>query len=102
MAINLEEINNAYYKGYADAIPQGQTSRLMTEMVTQFDDWPEDVKKVFDYDPEGAEALLDEAGYPRGADGIRFKTKFLHIERHDLNYVQLVFSYEDVLQLVEI
>jgi peptide/nickel transport system substrate-binding protein len=26
----------------------------------------------YDYDPERAEQLLDEAGYPRGADGIRF------------------------------
>ena len=93
MAINLEEINNTYFGGYADTIPQGQLNRSYTEVVTQFEDWPEDVKKVFDYDPEGAEKLLDEAGYKRGADGIRFKTKFLHIDRYDLNYVQLVFSY---------
>ena len=53
MAINLEEINNAYYRGYADIIPQGQLSRFVSEAVIQFEDWPEDVKKVFDYDPEG-------------------------------------------------
>ncbi len=93
MAIDLETINNAYYKGYADIIPQGQLSRSITCCVTQFEDWPEDVKKVFDYDPEGAEALLDEAGYPRGADGIRFKTELMHLERYDLNYVELVVSY---------
>ncbi len=93
MAINLEEINNAFYKGFADVIPQGQTHRSFTEVVTQFEEWPEEVKKVFDYDPEGAEALLDAAGYPRGADGIRFKTELMHLERYDLNYVQLVVSY---------
>ena len=93
MAINLDEINNAYYKGYADTIPQGMLSRTMTEMVTQFEDWPEDVKKVFDYDPEGAEALLDEAGYPRGADGIRFKTEMLFLTRFDLNFTEFVASY---------
>ena len=93
MAINLEEINNAYYKGYADIIPQGQLSRTISQAVIQFEDWPEDVKKVFDYDLEGAEALLDEAGYPRGADSVRFKTDFMHNERYDLNYVQLVASY---------
>ena len=93
MAINLEEINNAYYKGYADMIPQGQLNRSFTEIVTQFEEWPEDVKKVFDYDPEGAEALLDEAGYKRGADGIRFKTELMHLDRYDLNYVELVASY---------
>ena len=33
--------------------------------------WNRDVR-TYEYDPEKAEALLDEAGYPRGADGIRF------------------------------
>ncbi len=93
MAIDLETINNAYYKGYADIIPQGQQNRSFSAVVNQFEDWPEDVKKVFDYDPEGAEALLDEAGYKRGADGIRFKTELMHLERYDLNYAQLVASY---------
>ena len=93
MAIDLETINNAYYKGYADIIPQGQLSRFVSEAVIQFEDWPEDVKKVFDYDPEGAEALLDEAGYPRGADGVRIKTDIMHGAFRDLNYTQLVVSY---------
>ncbi len=93
MALNLEEINNAYYKGYADITPQGQLNRSFTDVVTPFEEWPEEVKKVFDYDPEGAEALLDEAGYKRGADGIRFKSVLMHIERYDLNYVQLALSY---------
>ena len=66
---------------------------MFTEVATQFEDWPEDVKKVFDYDPEGAEALLDEAGNPRGADGIRFKTELMHFVRYDLNYDELVASY---------
>ncbi len=91
MAINIEEINSAYYKGYADTIPQGMLSRS-SKAVIQFEDWPEDVKKVFNYDPEGAEALLDEAGYLRGADGIRFKTELMHLAT-DLNYAQLVASY---------
>ena len=93
MAINLEEINNAYYGGTADVIPQGPLTVMMTEIVTHFEDWPEDVKKVFDYDPEGAEALLDEAGYKRGADGVRFKVTHYHRDVYDLNYVELVASY---------
>ena len=36
MAINLEEINNAFYKGYADIIPQGQLSRHITQAVIRF------------------------------------------------------------------
>ena len=45
--------------------------------------WPEDnpagvsVKEVLSYNPEKAEKLLDAAGLPRGADGIRFKTNIL-------------------------
>ena len=93
MAINLEVINNAYYKGYAEIIPQGQLSRQSSQAVIQFEDWPEEVKKVFDYDPEGAEALLDAAGYKRGADGVRFKTDFMHLGRYNTDYVELVAAY---------
>ena len=93
MAIDLETINNAYFRGDADIVAQGQVNRSLPEFATPFEEWPEDVKKVFDYDPEGAEALLDEAGYPRGADGIRFKTELMHLKAYDLNYVQLVASY---------
>ncbi len=45
--------------------------------------WPEDnpagmsVKEILGYNPEKAEELLDAAGHPRGADGIRFKTNIL-------------------------
>ena len=93
MAINLEEINSAFYGGYADMIPQGPANRAFTCCVIQFEAWPEEVKKVFDYDPEGAEALLDEAGYPRGADGIRFKTELMWHESRPVSYVELLVSY---------
>ena len=88
MAINLDEINSAYYKGFADIIPQGQLSRTISQAVTQFEDWPEQVKEAFAYDPDGAKALLAEAGY---ADG--FETSMVHLERYDVNYIQLLASY---------
>ena len=93
MALNLEEINNAFFKGYADVIPQGPTNSSMVQIATPFEQWPEEVKKVFTYDPEGAEALLDEAGLPRGADGIRLKTKSMGHPRYDLSYAELIISY---------
>ena len=34
--------------------------------VTRFEEFPEEIKKFYTYDQEGAEKLLDEAGYPRG------------------------------------
>ena len=97
MAINLEEINQGFYKGFADTIPQGQISRFNAAVAVQFDEWPADVRKVFEYDPAGAEALLDEAGYPRGADGVRFKTEILHQKRFDLNHTELLISYWDAI-----
>ena len=93
MALNLEETNEAMYGGFADIIPQGQLSRHMTQAVIQFEDWPEEVKKVFDYDPDGAEALLDEAGYPRDADGIRFKTDLMQLDRYTTDFMELAVSY---------
>ena len=74
MALDLDTINATYWKGYADTTPQGYLGAGIVGHVTPFADWPEEVKGYYTYDPEGAEALLDEAGYPRGADGIRFKT----------------------------
>ena len=93
MAINLKEINRAFYGGYADMTPQGQLNRSFAEVVTQFEDWPEEVKKVFDFDPEGAEALLDEAGHERGADGIRFKTELMWLDLRPVSYAELLASY---------
>ena len=93
MALDLQTITNSYFKGYADPIPQGRVGRFMTEVATQFEDWPEEVKKGHMYDPEGAEALLDAAGLPRGADGIRFKTVLTHLERYDASYAELAASY---------
>ena len=97
MALNLDEIDQGYFKGLADVIPQGQISRFNTAVATPFDEWPADVKEAFEHDPAGAEALLDEAGYPRGADGVRFKTEITHLERYDLNHTELLISYWDAI-----
>ena len=75
-AINLEEIANTYYLGNADPTPWGALSRAVTGYYIPFDEWPEEVKEGYRYDPDAAEKLLDQAGYPRLSDGIRFKTKY--------------------------
>ena len=72
MALDVETIANTFYKGYASATPQGMVGAQ--GFYVPFEEWPEEVKKAYSYDPEGAEQLLDDAGYPRGADGTRFKT----------------------------
>ena len=74
MALDLETINNTYYKGYASTTPEEFLGPAMVGYSNPYETWPEEVKKYFTYDPAGAEKLLDEAGYTRGADGIRFRT----------------------------
>jgi len=76
MAQDLETINIVMFGGMAKWKPQGIIGDGASAYFTPFDEWPEEVKKGYRYDPEGAEKLLDEAGYPRGADGIRFSTTY--------------------------
>ena len=72
MALDLETIASTFFQGQADTTPQGMVG--VAGFYVPFEEWPEEVKKGYRYDPEGAEQLLDEAGYPRGADGTRFTT----------------------------
>ncbi len=93
MALDHETINNTYFKGYGNPVPQGRLSTDITGYTTPFAEWPEEVRKYYTYDPEGAEALLDAAGLPRGADGIRFKTVLNSGEGRDINYHELASGY---------
>ena len=36
-----------------------------------------------------AEELLDEAGYPRGADGMRLSAIYIHFPRFDVSWPEL-------------
>ena len=78
MAINLEELNDTYFLGMGSWKPESIIGKNAIGYAIPFDEWPEEVKKAYSYDPAGAEALLDAAGYPRDADGIRFKTTLHH------------------------
>ena len=91
IALDLETVANTYHKGQADPTPQGLVG--VKGYFIPFDQWPEEVKQGYRYDPEGAEKLLDEAGYPRGADGTRFKTILNYGPWADLGYVEIAVSY---------
>ena len=93
MALDHETINNTYFKGYGNWVPQGRLSSDMTGYTTPFAEWPEEVKKYWTYDPEGAEALLDAAGLPRGADGIRFKTVLNRNVGGNISYDEIASAY---------
>ena len=91
--LDFETINETYMQGWADTTPTGHVGRALKGYFTPFEEWPEEIKQYYRYDPKGAEALLDEAGYPRGADGIRFQTVYPHYEFSDLDYYQIVMEY---------
>ena len=93
MAIDLESINNTYFGGFGMTKPQGIIGDGMKGFFVPFEEWPEATRKVFAYDPEGAEALLDEAGYPRGADGIRFKAVHNPAPTWDMGYQEIAVEY---------
>ena len=80
MALDLETINNTFFRGLGDTTPSGWIGRNVIGYRVEPEDWPEKVKEGYRYDPAGAEKLLDEAGYPRGADGVRFKTAYAGID----------------------
>ena len=94
MAIDLKTIRDSYFSGFGEWKPMGPIGPQWIGYHNAFDTWPEEVKKFWSYDPEGAERLLDEAGYPRGADGVRFRTSIMtQGERGDVGYMELVAGY---------
>ena len=90
MALDVEGLGSTYFKGYASTRPQGWLGDGLTGYMNPYEDWPEEIKKYYSYDPEGAEALLDEAGHPRGADGTRFKMEFMISAGDDRGWKELL------------
>jgi peptide/nickel transport system substrate-binding protein len=64
MAIDLKTLCDTYYGGTWDGTPVGL---IMHEgWRAEYDDWPQEVKDSYAYNPEEAKKLLAEAGYPDG------------------------------------
>ncbi|MCY4484223.1 MAG: ABC transporter substrate-binding protein [Spirochaetaceae bacterium] len=93
LAIDHESIAENYQQGWGDASPQGATGANVIGYAVPYEEWPEETQQYYRYDPEEAERLLDEAGYPRGDDGIRFSTIYSHYEFFDLGYYQIAMDY---------
>ena len=95
MALDRDAINDSYYGGFAQRKPSGYFGDASGPVYTPFEEWPQELQDAYSYNPEEAEQLLDEAGYPRGADGVRFKVTydFRNIEVIDLGYVEIAAGY---------
>ena len=64
-AINLEEVNAAYY-GYETELHMPTLWHPSLNGWSSLADWSDELKAEYTYDPDGAKALLAEAGYPDG------------------------------------
>ena len=96
LALDNETIARTLYRGYADPTPYGIMGPASVGYYVPYEEWPEEVKANYGYDPERAEALLDAAGYKRGADGIRFKTTLDFSDGSpymDVDHVQICKAY---------
>ncbi|MDE0230097.1 MAG: ABC transporter substrate-binding protein [Spirochaetaceae bacterium] len=93
MAIDREAVNESYYGGYALWKPQGIFGNATGPYFLPFDEWPKELQDQYRYDPEKAEQLLDEAGYPRGADGVRFRATHDHRDVIDLGLAEIAAGY---------
>jgi peptide/nickel transport system substrate-binding protein len=72
MAVNLQAIKDTYYGGEAELIHWPSTPMAgFMDAYTPLEELPESTRELFEYNPEKAEQLLDEAGYP-GPDRFTF------------------------------
>ncbi len=86
MAIDLDTIAKTYYGGIVPGTPVGTSGH--PHYRAEYADWPQDVKDAFAYNPEGAKALLAEAGYPEG-----FKCTLTMSITHDVDLAQILQAY---------
>jgi ABC-type transport system substrate-binding protein len=94
MAINLDELADTYYGGLVSGDPQGPVSPENVGWVVPYEDWSDDLKAEYAYDPEGAMALLDAAGYTADpTTGIRFETNIVTGSNNDLDILQICKDY---------
>jgi peptide/nickel transport system substrate-binding protein len=86
MSIDLKTIAKTFYGGTVDPTPMGLIA--IPGYYTPFDEWPEEVKAGYAYNPEGAMKLLAEAGHPNG-----FECTLTTTSSADLDLWQIIKSY---------
>jgi peptide/nickel transport system substrate-binding protein len=88
MALDLPTIAKSYYGGTAQPYPLALTSYYETGWGLPYDQWPQDLKDEYAYNPTAAKKLLADAGYPSG-----FKTNIVADGAGDMDLLQVVKSY---------
>ena len=88
IAIDLPGLAETYYKGTVEPYPSTLTSRRLKGWGFPYEEWPQDLKNEYAYNPAVARKLLADAGYPDG-----FKTNIVANTTGDMQLLQIVKSY---------
>jgi peptide/nickel transport system substrate-binding protein len=89
MAIDLPAIAKKHYNGSVEPYPSTLTAtKYMKGWGFPYEDWPQELKDEYAYNPARAKQLLTEAGYPNG-----FKTNVIADTDGDMELLQIVKSY---------
>ena len=80
LAIDIETLNNALFGGKGLTPPSGIVGKQAVGFYVPYDEWPDQLKADYGYDPARAKKLLAEAGYPDG-----FKTVLNYRKAVDAN-----------------
>ena len=88
VAINLPAIARDYYHGQVEPYPAALNSRNIQKGGFPYEEWPQDLKEEYAYNPDLAKKLLVDAGYPNG-----FRTNIIADDSGDMNLLQIVKSY---------
>ena len=88
MAIDLPTICRTYYHNTCQPYPSSVTSNYMTGWGFPYEQWPQDLKDEYAYNPTMARQLLAEAGYPNG-----FKTNIVADVAGDMDLLKIVKCY---------
>ena len=97
MAVDRETISATYFRGHGRPAPFGLMLQSQTGWAWPYEEWPDEVKREYEYRPADAEALLDEAGYPRGDDGVRFHVKLALHDRFEPTHPELIIGYFEAI-----
>jgi peptide/nickel transport system substrate-binding protein len=88
MAIDLPTIARTHYGGNCRPYPSSTTSYYMKGWGLPYEEWPQDLKDEYAYNPTMAKQLLADAGYPDG-----FKTNIVADATGDIDLLQIVKTY---------
>jgi ABC-type transport system substrate-binding protein len=88
IAIDLPTIAKSYYQNTVEPYPDTLTSRYMKGWGFPYEEWPQDLKAEYVFDPVESKKLLSDAGYSNG-----FKTNIVVDSTTDIDLLQIVKSY---------